>query len=177
MKKKQFRKTLETILDGLKTKLENSKSIDVFVKNRAKFEGWLKVETVDILCNRMLDKTDKIIPEKYRIDVVFNNSALELKTVNTNYRRKGIENKTKPITLNIEQLKKDIDKLRNLQKEDIKNKAILFVVFPLSQKSIEEFETKHLQKLGVEKQDIMYRQFNTISGITNRIYCGIVREQ
>jgi len=39
-----------------------------------------------------------------------------------------------------------------------------------------EFEAKHLSKLGVEKQDIMYRQFNTVSGIINRIYYGIVRE-
>jgi len=59
----QFKQALETILDDLKTKLENSKGIDVFVKNRAKFEGWLKVEIVNILCNRMPDKTDKIIPE------------------------------------------------------------------------------------------------------------------
>jgi len=105
MDKKQFRKTLETILDDLKTKLENSKSIHVFVKNRAKFEGWLKVEIVNILCNRIPDKTDKIIPEKYHFDIIFDDSALELKTINTNYRCNGVENKTRPITYNIKQLK------------------------------------------------------------------------
>jgi len=109
--------------------------------------------------------------------VVFDDSALELKTVNTNYRRKGIENKTRPITLNVEQLENDINKLRKLHKIDIKNKAILFVVFPLSENNIEEFEAEHLTKLSVEKQDIMYRQFKTINGITNRIYCAIVKEQ
>jgi len=36
MDKKQFRKTLETILDGLKTKLESSKGIAVFVNECAK---------------------------------------------------------------------------------------------------------------------------------------------
>jgi len=177
MDENQFKQTLETILDDLKTKLENSKGIDVFVKNRAKFEGWLKVEIVNILCNGIPDKTDKIIPEKYRIDVVFDDSALELKTVNTNYRRKGIVNKTKPITLNVEQLENDINKLRKLHRIDIRNKAILFVVFPLSENNIEEFEAEHLTKLSVEKQDIIYRQFKTINGITNRIYCAIVREQ
>jgi len=177
MDENQFKQTLETILDDLKTKLENSKGIDVFVKNRAKFEGWLKVEIVNILCNGIPDKTDKIIPEKYRIDVVFDDSALELKTVNTNYRRKGIVNKTRPITLNVEQLENDINKLRKLHRIDIKNKAILFVVFPLSENNIEEFEAEHLTKLSVEKQDIIYRQFKTINGITNRIYCAIVREQ
>jgi len=177
MDENQFKQTLETILDDLKTKLENSKGIDVFVKNRAKFEGWLKVEIVNILCNGIPDKTDKIIPEKYRIDVVFDDSALELKTVNTNYRRKGIVNKTRPITLNVEQLENDINKLRKLHRIDIRNKAILFVVFPLSENNIEEFEAEHLTKLSVEKQDIIYRQFKTINGITNRIYCAIVREQ
>jgi hypothetical protein len=56
MDEKQFRKTLKTILDDLKCKLENSKSIDVFVKHRAKFEGWLKVEILNILCNMYLKK-------------------------------------------------------------------------------------------------------------------------
>jgi hypothetical protein len=177
MDENQFKQALETILDDLKTKLENSKGIDVFVKNRAKFEGWLKVEIVNILCNRILDKTDKIIPEKYRIDVVFDDSALELKTVNTNYRGEDIENKNRPITLNVEQLEKDIDKLRKLHKKGIKNKAILFVVFPLPGNKAEKFEAEHLSKLRVEKQDIMYRQFKTINGITNRIYSVIVREQ
>jgi CCR4-NOT transcriptional regulation complex NOT5 subunit len=177
MDENQFKQVLETILDDLKTKLENSKGIDVFVKKRAKFEGWLKVEIVNILCNRIPDKTDKIIPEKYHVDIVFDDSALELKTVNTSYRRKGVENKIRPLTFNIDQLTADIKKLRYLQKGDIKNKAVLFVVFPLPENSIEEFEAKHLTKLSVEKQDIMYRQFNTISGITNRIYCVIVREQ
>jgi len=79
-------------------------------------------------------------------------------------------------------LKNDIDKLRNLHRGDIKNKAILFVVFPLPENNIEDFETDHLKKLSVEEQDIMYRQFNTVNFITNgiitnRIYCGIVREQ
>ena len=110
------------------------------------------------------------------IDIKFDDSALELKTVNTNYRRKGIENKTRPITFNVEQLENDINKLRKLHKIDIKNKAILFVVFPLSENNIEKFEAIYLPKLRVEKQDIMSRQFNTISGISNRIYCVIVRE-
>ncbi|MFP3257347.1 MAG: hypothetical protein RXO36_06070, partial [Candidatus Nanopusillus acidilobi] len=121
MDEKQFRKTLETILDDLKCKLENSKSIDVFVQHRAKFEGWLKVEIVNILCNMYPKKCspEKVIPEwpvddigvndnekkNYRIiDIKFDDSVLELKTINTSYRQEGIENKTKPITLNVEEL-------------------------------------------------------------------------
>jgi len=195
MDENQFKQTLETILDDLKTKLENSKGIAVFVKERAKFEGWLKVEVVDILCNKMDPK--KITPEApdnnknitskenkkgQHIDIVFDNSALELKAVNTSYKHEGIENKTRPITDNVKQLVKDINKLRELYREDIKNKAILFVVFPLYQNNIKKFEDEQLSKLEVEKQDIMYRQFNTVNFttnriITNRIYCVIVRDK
>jgi len=190
MDENQFRKTLETILDDLKTKLENSKSIDVFVKNRAKFEGWLKVETVDILCNKMNPK--KITPEApdnnknitseenkndQHIDIVFDDSALELKTVNTSYRHEGIENKTRPITLNVKQLKNDIKKLRKLHREDIKNKAILFVVFPLPDDDIDKFNEKYLndlKDLGIKIQNS--KQFKTISNVPSWIYYGIVRE-
>jgi len=180
MDENHFKQTLEMILDELKTKLESSKGIAVFINERAKFEGWLKVEIVDILYNKINPK--KIIPEKYRVDIVFDDSALELKTVNTSYRQEGIVNKTRPITDNVNKLKNDIDKLRNLHRGDIKNKAILFVVFPLPENNIEDFETDHLKKLSVEEQDIMYRQFNTVNFITNgiitnKIYCGIVREQ
>jgi len=195
MDENQFKQTLEMILDDLKTKLEKSKGIAVFVKNRAKFEGWLKVEIVDILCNKM--NPDEITPEApdnnenikseenkkaKHIDIVFGDSALELKTVNTSYSHEDMENKIRPITDNVNKLKNDIDKLRNLHREDIKNKAILFVVFPLSQNNIKKFEDEQLSKLEVEKQDIMYRQFNTVNFITNgiitnRIYCVIVREK
>jgi len=66
------------------------------------------------------------------VDIVFDkDSALELKTVNTSYTCNGVKNKIRPITLNVKQLEKDIDKLRKLQNKDIKNKGILFVVFPL----------------------------------------------
>ena len=184
----QFKQALETILDDLKTKLENSKGIDVFVKNRAKFEGWLKVEIVNILCNRMPDKTDKIIPEApdsnknitseknknyQHVDIIFDdNSALELKTINTNYRHDKVKNKIRPISYNIKQLIADIKKLRDLQNKDIKNKAILFVVYPLPDDNIDEFKEKHLQKLRIEIQNS--KQFTTISRVPCWIYYGIV---
>jgi len=186
MDKKQFRKTLETILDDLKTKLESNRGIQVFVKNRDKFEGWLKVEIVDILYNKI---TKNIIPEApdynknitseknknyQHVDIIFDDSALELKTINTNYRHNEVENKTRPITYNIKQLKDDIEKLRNLQNEDIKNKAILFVVFPLPDDNIDEFNKKYLQKLGIEIQNS--KQFTTICGVPSWIYYGIVRK-
>jgi hypothetical protein len=81
------------------------------------------------------------------IDIKFDDSALELKTINTNYKGKDIENKNRPITLNVEQLEKDIDKLRKLHKKGIKNKAILFVVFPLPEKKLRSSKLNTCQNL------------------------------
>jgi hypothetical protein len=187
MDENQFKQALETILDDLKTKLESNRGIQVFVENRDKFEGWVKVEIVDILCNRMPDKTDKIIPEApdsnknyQHVDIVIDDdSALELKTINTNYRHDKVKNKIRPISYNIKQLKADIKKLRDLQDENIKNKAILFVVFPLPKKDVEKFENrylKQLKELGINEQDILYKEFTTNSDVHNRIYYVIVRK-
>ncbi|MGC8649336.1 MAG: hypothetical protein ACP5UN_03950, partial [Candidatus Micrarchaeia archaeon] len=57
--------------------------------------------------------------------------AIELKTINTNYRDKNTYVKSRPITKNVGDLEKDIEKLKNLN--EFKNKAILFVVFPLEE--------------------------------------------
>ena len=60
MDENQFKQALQTILDDLKTKLESNRGIQVFVENRDKFEGWVKVEIVDILYNKI---TKNIVPE------------------------------------------------------------------------------------------------------------------
>jgi len=195
MDENQFKQALETILDDLKTKLESNRGIQVFVENRDKFEGWVKVEIVDILCNRMPDKTGKIIPEApdsnknitseknknyQHVDIIIDDdSALELKTINTNYRHDKVKNKIRPISYNIKQLKADIKKLRDLQDENIKNKAILFVVFPLPKKDVEKFENrylKQLKELGINEQDILYKEFTTNSDVPSRIYYVIIRK-
>lgn len=80
---------------------------------------------------------ENICPEKetkkgkQKIDITSKNWAIELKTVNTNYSCKGVENKTKAITDNINGIIKDIEKLK---RETIKNKnaAVIFIVFPLN---------------------------------------------
>jgi YesN/AraC family two-component response regulator len=192
MDENQFKQALETILDDLKTKLKSNRGIQVFVENRDKFEGWVKVEIVDILYNKITknivpevpDSNKNITSEKNKnyqhVDIVFNNdSALELKTINTNYRHDKVKNKIRPISYNIKQLKADIEKLRDLQDENIKNKAILFVVFPLPKKDVEKFENrylKQLKELGINEQDILYKEFTTNSDVPNRIYYVIVRK-
>lgn len=122
-----FEKLAKIIFKEITPKLENNIGVAIFAKERAKFEGWLKVELCESLSKRLTSTT--IIPEKDRIDITFDGWAIELKTVNTNYRYKNVENKTRPITKNIQGVIDDIDKLQSTQ--NYIKKAILFVVFPV----------------------------------------------
>ena len=77
-------------------------------------------------------------------------------------------------------MRADIEKLRDLQDENIKNKAILFVVFPIPKKDVEKFENrylKQLKELGINEQDIVYKEFTTNIDVPNRIYYVIVRKK
>ena len=119
-------------LSGIKPILESSAGLTVFAQNRAKFEGWLKVE----VCGLLAEHCKQVVPEKQRVDICADEWAIELKTVNTNIRYMGVQNKTRPITKNTESIIKDIEKLNKL---DSPMKAVLFIVFPI------EHENKHWQ--------------------------------
>jgi len=56
----KFNKLTKIILPQLKRKISNHGGLAVFAKNRSKFEGWLKVELVDILSGVVRD----VEPEK-----------------------------------------------------------------------------------------------------------------
>ena len=81
----EFDRLQEILFVNLKNILENHEGVSIFASNRSKFEGWLKVELIQILKNH---NYGDVLPEKDRIDVTFGNWALELKTCNTNYRYK-----------------------------------------------------------------------------------------
>ena len=100
---------IDRTADELIQRIQASKGLGVFAKRRAKFEGWLKVELIDILCK---NGVDGVVPEAGRIDVSFDDVAIELKTVNTNYRDGIAENLVRPITKNIRGVIKDIDNHR-----------------------------------------------------------------
>ncbi len=51
-----------------------------------------------------------MVPEENRIDVVADDYAIEIKTVNTNYRHPLVENRGRPIMKNIKGVLKDIEK-------------------------------------------------------------------
>jgi len=134
----------ENILNELVKRIEEKEGLSIFANQRSKFEGWLKVELVDILKSKNKDVEVEHSIGKKKVDVFFDNYLIELKTVNTNYRHDGVEKKIRPITDNIKGIKEDIKKI--IYKKNY-NKAILFVVFPLSD---EDKWKKHLNKIDKE---------------------------
>ncbi|BCD59685.1 MULTISPECIES: hypothetical protein [unclassified Nitratiruptor] len=147
-------------------RINNHNGLGYFAKNRAKFEGWLKVEICDILSKYTTD----IVPEKDRIDIVFDNWALELKTANTNYHYNDVVNKTRPITKNIQSIIKDIKDLR--KNSTYIHKAVLFIVFPLSKEV--EYWDRHILKIENELQELREKEFRFKNAIPAILYCGLV---
>ncbi|MEM2130119.1 MAG: hypothetical protein QXZ70_05935 [Candidatus Bathyarchaeia archaeon] len=159
----EFNKIAELIFSEMTPKLENNNGVSIFAKERAKFEGWLKVE----LCESLLKHFQNVIPERNRIDVMFGNWAVELKTVNTNYRFRNIKNKSRPITKNIEGIISDIEKLK---KSNCANKAVLFVTFPATHNH--KNWQSHLRKIPLK--EIKFREFKFRNGVLGVIYFGLV---
>jgi hypothetical protein len=155
----------DIILEQLKNRLSNHVGLSVFAQERAKFEGWLKVELCDILAHNGID----VFPEKNRIDIVFNDYAIELKTVNTNLRYQNAKNKTRPITKNTESVIGDIKKLKETS---YKNKAVLFIAFPAEHKN--EFWNKQLSRIKDNIKNIRHEEFIFKNGIPGIIYLGAV---
>ena len=103
----------------------------IVIKQRAKFEGWLKFELANKLCKKYSDTcVEKCMPyndSEKLVDVFSNNSYIELKTPNTSYRHKDCENRTRPITNNIASIIDDINALKSIAV----NGYIAFVMFPI----------------------------------------------
>ncbi len=152
--------TSEIIID----KIKNHKGLNEFVVERSKFEGWLKVEFVEALIKNGI----KAKPEIDRIDISFNKTAIELKTINTNYRYNKIKNKTRPITINIKSIKNDIKKLKGNNNFD--NKFVVFIVFPLETEQKEWIS--HLTKIKNELFELVFKEFKFNNGAPGVIYYG-----
>ncbi len=63
--------------DSIVQRIQTSAGLTKFAYRRAKFEGWFKVELIDILAQQEYDA----LPEIGRIDVSFDNVGIDLKTV------------------------------------------------------------------------------------------------
>ncbi len=161
----EFEDLTELIFGEIKPKLENNQGLSIFAKERAKFEGWLKVELCDILSKYFKD----VAPERNRIDVTFENWAIELKTVNTNIRYENVKNKTRPITKNTQGVIKDIEKLKST---NYTNRAILFVVFPITHDN-EDWQVQ-LQRISKLLREIKHINFNFKDEILGVVYFGSI---
>lgn len=154
MDTKTFRiSDLENLIESIILKVQNKKGLNAFAINRSKFEGWLKVEVIDSL----IEQGYEAKPEIDRIDVSIKNEvAIELKTANTNYRflLAKVENKTRPITNNIEGIIADIEKLK-LKFFD--RKYVIFVIFPVSLNN--HNLSYHVQKIEEKCKIIIRREF------------------
>ena len=128
--------TLNTVGECLADLLRRD-ALHVALRQRAKFEGWLKVELAHALAQRgasvalepgiegtrcRADMTVRFPEEDY--------SLLMLKTVNTNFRFPGVESRTRPITKNISGVIADLEKLRSSTTSC--PRLVVFPLFPVS---------------------------------------------
>ena len=161
----EFENLVNLIFNEIKPKLENNQGLSIFAKERAKFEGWLKVELCDSLSKYFKD----VAPERNRIDVTFENWAIELKTINTNIRYKNVKNKHRPITKNTQGVINDIKKIKS---NDYANRAILFIVFPIIH-SNKKWQVQ-LQRILKLLREIKHVDFNFKDEIPGVIYFGLI---
>jgi len=154
------------VWNSLVPKLEGNLGLSVFARERSKFEGWLKVELIESFSHRGVD----VVPERDRVDVSVGSWAIELKTVNTNYRYQGAKNKHRPITKNIDGIVKDIQELRRARRPD---KAVVFVVFPL--RSTHKDWTHHILKIKGELSELRNVSFAFRNGLPGVVYVGLIK--
>ncbi|MBE7509345.1 MAG: hypothetical protein HS118_04060 [Bacteroidia bacterium] len=151
--------------DNIVSRIQNSAGLTKFAHRRAKFEGWLKVELIDIL----VQQEQNALPEIERIDISFDTVGIELKTVNTNIRYPNVINKKRPITKNINGIIEDIE---NLRTTNFNYKFVVFIAFPITHDN-NNWQT-HLKRITNNLENYLYRQFNFGNNIPGVIYYGQV---
>jgi hypothetical protein len=113
--------------------LESRKELlRVVVRQKNKFEGWLKVELAHYLEKAGMEEVQvetKLDRSRDRHDISFFHEAnffrVELKTPNTNWKIPGIKQCGRPITKNIQSIIDDAKKLNSYQG------ILAFVLFPV----------------------------------------------
>lgn len=118
---------------------QKQKLLMIPLRQRAKFEGWLKFELAHYLAkdgNKDVGVEVKIPSNRasnIRADISFCKDDVryyvELKTPNTNWRIEGINNSIRPITKNIDSISADVDKLKSL--DSCSKGIVAFVLFPI----------------------------------------------
>jgi hypothetical protein len=131
---------VETVQRLVPTLLASSR-LDIPLHQRAKFEGWLKIELAAGLAKQgwrtRLEQPYTTADGRHcRADVAVwpdvesDKLLIMLKTVNTNFRFDGVEPAARPVTMNFDGLIDDIRKLSDLPPAT--TGYVLFPVFPMS---------------------------------------------
>jgi len=126
----------------------------IAVRQRAKFEGWLKFELAasaekhgaqSVEVESASDESNST-HERSDIRFCFNNVRydVELKTPNSNWRMPGVHNKTRPITKNVAEIVSDAQKLCRSPSQGI----VAFVLFPIPPKDDRWIE--YLKRISAE---------------------------
>lgn len=117
------------IIKILKT---NKMLLRIPIRQKAKFEGWLKFELAHYLQQTGMENVEvetKAFYRRDRTDITFFNNgepySVELKTPNTNWKLGGVNNNGRPITKNIQSVIDDAKKLNS------PNGIVAFVLFPV----------------------------------------------
>lgn len=136
----------ELIIDILR---KNEVLVAIAIKQRAKFEGWLKFELAYRLlgydCNL---KVEYPYPNNanQHADIFADGVLIELKAANTNYKIEQCQTCTRPITKNISSIIDDIKKLRNAGGSYKKN--IAFILFPIDSGGKYKVYIKRIEEEG-----------------------------
>jgi len=131
------------LLEGLQQvipTLLTSAALDIPLRQRAKFEGWLKIELAAALAGQRWDVRIEqpyatLDGKQHRADIGIRADdgteiLLMLKTVNTSFRFDGVKQASRPITQNIQGVIADVRKLHHLPEG--KTGYVFFPVFPVS---------------------------------------------
>jgi len=154
----------DILANKIADKIQTSHGLTKFAQRRAKFEGWLKVEIIDILGQQEIHA----LPEIERIDVTFDNVCIELKTVNTNIGYDNVvRDITRPITKNTNSIIKDIEKLSTNSYQD---KFVLFIVFPVEHNN--PFWQKQLRTIKTNLSELIYKESCFKNEVPFVVYLG-----
>ena len=141
---------------------DNAELVFIAIKQRAKFEGWLKFQ----LAHKLLEEDEKVEVERpyptngmLHADIYAKNAFIELKTPNTNYRYEQCISCNRPITKNITSIIEDINKLRSIEENE---KYIAFVIFPIDQK---KKYLEYIQRVEKEGGVELFKQTIEINAI------------
>lgn len=142
-------------MDGICNILrENRAMLRIPIRQKAKFEGWLKFELahyIEQLGYKDVEVETKGMTSRFRTDITFfdeenNFYSIELKTSNTNWNIPGIRKGGKPLTKNIKTIIEDCIKLNSTQG------IVAFILFPIPPNDVrwETYVERIMEETGAD---------------------------